>query len=88
MGHDDIDAEPHEFFSELLGTIASPIGIAELDLDVLAFRVAEGVQAAPESISERMRRRRRHQHANEGQFSRLLCTRCARPRRCCTGERS
>jgi hypothetical protein len=56
MGYDDIDAEPHEFFSELLGTIASPVGIAEFDLDVLALRVAEGVQAAPEGISERMRR--------------------------------
>jgi hypothetical protein len=43
MGDDDIDAEPDEFFSELLGTITSPVGIAELDLDVLAFRIAEGV---------------------------------------------
>ena len=55
MGDDDIDAKPDELFSILLGTIASPVGIAELDLDVLAFRVAEGVQTAPEGISERMR---------------------------------
>ena len=81
MGDDDIDIEPDEFFSVLLGAIASRVGIAELDLDVLAFRIAEGVQSAPESISERMRRRRRHQHANKGQFSRLLCPRRERPRR-------
>src|SRR5437660_8766619 len=55
MGDDDIDAKPDELFSILLGTIASPIGVAELDPDVLAFRVAKGVQTAPESISERMR---------------------------------
>jgi hypothetical protein len=42
---------------ELLGAIASPLGIAELDLDVLAFRTTEAVQCAPESISERMRKR-------------------------------
>jgi hypothetical protein len=36
MGDDDIDAEPDEFFSELLGTIASRFGIAELDLDILS----------------------------------------------------
>jgi hypothetical protein len=43
MGDDDIDAEPDEFFSELLSAIASPIGIAELNLDVLALRVAKGM---------------------------------------------
>ena len=81
MGDDDIDTGPHEFFGELLSTVASPLGIAELDLDVLAFRVAKGVQTAPESISERMRGRCRHQHANEGQFARLLSQRPERPRR-------
>ena len=86
MGDDDIDAEPDEFFSELLGAIASPVGIAELDLDVLAFRIAEGMQTAPESISERMRRRRRHQHANKGRFSRSLCARRERPRGCRAAE--
>ncbi|MFZ1950814.1 MAG: hypothetical protein WA214_25550 [Pseudolabrys sp.] len=80
MRDDDIDSELDEFFSILLGAIAPPVGIAKLDLDVLTFRVAEGVQTAPESISERMRGRRRHQHANKGQFSRLLCTRGERPR--------
>ena len=54
MGDDDIDAKPDEFFSELLGTIASPLGIAELDLDVLAIRVAKGAQTAPESIRKRV----------------------------------
>ena len=38
MGDDDIDTEPHEFLGELLSTVASPFGIAELDLDVLTFR--------------------------------------------------
>src|ERR1700747_2699042 len=78
MGDDDIDAKPDEFFSELLGTITSPVGVAELDLDVLAFRIAE-LQTAPERISERVRRRRRHQYANMGQFSWLLCARPERP---------
>jgi hypothetical protein len=86
MGDDDIDAEPDEFFSELLGTITSPVGIAELDLDVLAFRIAESMQTAPERISERVRRRRRHQYANMGQFSRLLCARRERQRRRRTAE--
>jgi len=86
MGDDDIDAKPDELFSILLGTIASPIGVAELDPDVRAFRVAKGVQTAPESISERMRGRSRHQHADEGQFSRLLCRRRKRPRRRRTAE--
>jgi hypothetical protein len=80
MGDDYIDAKPDQLFSKLLRPIAAPLGIAELDLDVLAFRIAEGVQAAPESISKRMRRRGRHQHANIGQFPRLLRTRCERPR--------
>jgi len=79
MGDDDIDAKPDELFRILLGTIALPIGVAELDPDVLAFRVAKGVQTAPESISERMRGRSRHQHADEGQFSRSLCPRRKRP---------
>src|SRR5258708_14639202 len=55
MGDDDIDAEPDEFFSELLGTITSPVGIAELDLDVLAFRIAESMQTAPQHITKRRR---------------------------------
>lgn len=79
MRDDDIDSELDEFFSILLGAIAPPVGIAKLDLDVLTFRVAEGVQTAPESISERMRGRSRHQHADEGQFSQLLRRRCKRP---------
>jgi hypothetical protein len=54
MGDDYIDAKLDKLVSELLGTIASRLGIAELDLDVLAFRIAEGVQTAPESISERL----------------------------------
>src|SRR5262249_44196511 len=75
MGDDYIDAKPDQLFSKLLGAIAAPLGIAELDLDVLAFRIAEGVQTAPESVSKWMWRRRRHQHANMGQLSGLLSAR-------------
>jgi len=81
MRDDDISTEPDQLFGMLLGTIAPPVGIATLDLDVFTFRVAEGVQTAPESVSERMRGRCRHQHAYKGEFSRLLCTRRERPRR-------
>src|SRR5450631_3003601 len=80
MRDDDIDAEPDKLLSELLGAVASAVGITKLDLDVLALRIAEGAQTAPESISERMRRRRRHQYANTGQLSGLLCLRHKRAR--------
>ena len=56
MGDDDIDTDPHEFFGELLSTVASPLGIAELDLDVLALRVAKGVR----------NRARKHQRTDAG----------------------
>ena len=56
MGDDDIDIEPNEFFGVFLGAIAPRVGIAELDLDVLAFRIPECMQSAPESIRERVRR--------------------------------
>jgi hypothetical protein len=42
MRDDDIDIEPDEFFGVFLGAVAPPVGIAELDLDVLTFRVAKG----------------------------------------------
>jgi hypothetical protein len=45
-----------------------------------AFRIPEGVQTAPESISKGMRRRGRPQHSNMRQFSRLLCAGRERPR--------
>src|SRR6516165_12250287 len=80
MGDDDIDTRPDKCGGELLGAIASPIRIAELDPNVPAFGVAKGVQTAPESISEWMRRRRRHQHSNPGRFSRLLRAPRERPR--------
>src|SRR2546423_8107399 len=79
MGDDDIDTRPDKCSGELLSAVNSPIRIAELDLNVPAFGVAEGVQTAPESISEWMRRRRRHQHSNPGRFSRLLRARRERP---------
>jgi hypothetical protein len=50
MGDDDIDAKPNELFSILLGTIASPVGITKLDLNVPVLRIAERVQTAPECI--------------------------------------
>jgi hypothetical protein len=81
MGDDDIDADPHEFFGKLLSTVTSPVGIAELDLDVPAFRIPECMQPAPESIRKRVRRWRRHKHPNERQFWRLLRTRRERPHR-------
>ena len=56
MGDDDIDAKPDELFRILLGTIALPIGVAEIDLDVLAFRIAKRVQTTPECIRKRVRR--------------------------------
>jgi hypothetical protein len=56
MGDDYVDVESNELFSKLRGAVASPIGIAELDLDVLAFRIPECMQSAPESIGKRVRR--------------------------------
>src|SRR5215467_4859192 len=86
MRNDDIGAESDKFLGVLLGTIASPVGIAKLDLDVFTIRVAEGVQTAPECIGERMRRRRGHQHSNKGEFSWSLCARPKRPRRSHSAE--
>src|SRR5262252_7050908 len=86
MCNDDIGAESDKFLGVLLGTIASPVGIAKLDLDVFTIRVAEGVQTAPECIGERMRRRRGHQHSNKGEFSWSLCARPKRPRRSHSAE--
>ena len=86
MGDDYIDIEPDEFFGKLLSTIASRVGVAELNLDVLAFRIAEAVQTAPESIRKWMRRRGRHQHANIRQFPRLLRSYRKRASKCGTAN--
>src|SRR5215510_11621461 len=75
MRNDDIGAQSDKFLGVLLSTVASPVGIAKLDLDVFIIRVAEGVQTAPECIGERMRMRRGHQHSNKGEFSWSLCAR-------------
>jgi hypothetical protein len=72
MGDYNVDAKLDEFFRELLGAIASSVGIAELNRNVLAFRIAKGVQTAPEGVGEWMRRRRGYQHADARQFSDLL----------------
>src|SRR6516164_8326905 len=86
MRNDDIGAESDKFLGVLLGTIASQVGIAKLDLDVFTIRVAEGVQTAPECIGEPMRRRRGHQYSNKGEFSWSLCARPKRPRRSHSAE--
>src|SRR5262249_39344272 len=86
MRNDDIGAESDKFLGVLLGTIASQVGIAKLDLDVFTIRVAEGVQTAPECIGERMRMRRGHQHSNKGEFSWSLCARPKRPCRSHSAE--
>src|SRR6516164_2777902 len=44
MGDDDIDTKPDELFGILLGTIALPIGVAELYLNVLTLRISERPQ--------------------------------------------
>jgi hypothetical protein len=54
MGDDDIDAKPDELFGKLLGAIASPLCIAELNSDVLAFRIATCAQSSPKGIGKRM----------------------------------
>ena len=56
MSDDDIDIEPNEFFGVFLGAIAPRIGISELNVDVLPFRIPECTQSAPESIRKRVRR--------------------------------
>src|SRR5258708_18222074 len=86
MRNDDVGAESDKFLGVLLGTIASPVGIAKLDLDVFTIRVAEGVQTTPECSGERMRSRRGHQHSNKGEFSWSLCARPKRPRRSHSAE--
>jgi hypothetical protein len=83
MGDDHIDAKSDQFFSELLGAIAPPFGIAELDRDVLAFRIAKRAQSLSKSIGKRMWGRSGDEHSNTRQFSRLLRARGERP-----GDRS
>jgi hypothetical protein len=83
MGDDYIDIKPDELFSELLGAIASPLGIAELDRYVLAFRIPKCMQSSPKGIGKRMSGRPGHQHSNTRQFSQLLRPRRERPSRCC-----
>src|SRR5258708_2584542 len=79
MGDDHIDAKSDRFFSELLGAIAPPFGIAELDRDVPAFGIAKGFQTSPEGIGEWMWWRRGHQHTDPRNPSRLLRVRRKRP---------
>ena len=55
MGDDDVDLEPGEVGGKLGRAVASPFGVAELDGDVLAFRIAERAEPLPERIGERVR---------------------------------
>jgi len=72
VGNNDVDAAMDYLVRQLLGAFATPAGIMEFDLDVLAFRIAERTQPSPERVSERMWGRRRHQNPDARQFSRLL----------------
>ena len=54
MGDDYIDAKSDQFLSELIGAIAPPFGIAELDRDVLTFRIAKSAQSLSKGIGKRM----------------------------------
>ena len=69
-----------EFSRNLAGAVAAAPGIAELERDIPAFRIAKGLQTTPEGVGERMRRRRGHQHADVRQLSRLLRPRPKWPR--------
>jgi hypothetical protein len=60
--------QPDQLGSKLGGAVASPHGVAELERDILAFRIAKGVQTSSEGIGERIRGRRAYQHTNAGQF--------------------
>jgi hypothetical protein len=42
MGDNDVNTLPDHLIGKLFGAIASPVGTAELDVNVLAFRIAEG----------------------------------------------
>jgi hypothetical protein len=57
MSHDHSNIAPNKLVGDLSGAVASPLRVPKLDPDILTFRIAEGAQTAPESISERMRRR-------------------------------
>jgi len=72
VGNDDVDAKLDELSRNLAGAIAAPPGIAELERDIPAFRIAKDLQTTSEGVGERMRRRRGYQHADKRQFSWLL----------------
>jgi hypothetical protein len=55
MSDNYIDAKPDELFSELLGAIASQIGVSKLNFDVLTFGITESMKPPPERFGERMR---------------------------------
>ena len=42
MGDNGVNTLPDHLIGKLFGAIASPVGTAELDVNVLAFRIAEG----------------------------------------------
>jgi hypothetical protein len=57
MSDDRVDAKLDQLSGKLCGAIASPPGIAELERDVLAFRIAKIAQTPPKSIGKWMWRR-------------------------------
>jgi hypothetical protein len=71
VGDDDVHAHSDELSRDLASAIAAPPGIAYLERDIPALRIAKVLQTTSEGIGERMRRRGGHQHADERQFSRL-----------------
>jgi hypothetical protein len=68
VGNKDVYAKPDEFSCNLAGALAVAPGIAELDCNGTPLRIAKVLQTTPEGVSERMRGRRGHQHADERQF--------------------
>jgi hypothetical protein len=63
--NDYINRKPDQLSGKLGGSIALPLGIAELDCDIVAFRIAKRVQAFCENIGKRIGRRGGYQHADK-----------------------
>ena len=88
MSDDDVDAKSDKLGRNLTSTVAAPAGIADLERDIPAFRIAKVLQTTSESVGERMRRRCGHQHADERQFSLLLRAPRERPKKRRHGRRA
>src|SRR5262249_16223215 len=53
VGHDDIDIEPHQFRRQGRQLVIPSLGPAELDHNILSFRVAESTQPSAKGIQAR-----------------------------------